>query len=589
MESHRLMDARDQHDVRAERDRSQLVKRLIPYLATQKLKMAAVVGSMSANAAVNLLTPWPLKLVVDHALGQQPIFGLVPGGPQRIFLLALAALGYVSLAALRGFFSFLRHRWVAEVSHETGLAMRSDLFAQVQRLSLRFHDRARVGDMVTRVTADVEKLQHTFVAGIGMLSVDLLTVIGVLVIMFLVDWQLALVSLTILPPLLLIFSNFRRRIKEASRAVRRGEGAMASLAQEVIASIRVVKAFGQEDREHDRFLEQTRSQAKATMQAATSEGIFAFWVEVATAMGFALVLGYGGWRVVQGELTVGQMLVFLQYVTTMQRPLKQLSRVTFLAQRASASAERINELFDAAPEVREAPHAACLGRVRGHIEFKDVWFGYEPDRPVLRGVNLMIGAGEVVAVVGPTGEGKSTLVSLIPRFYDPAQGRVFLDGQDVRNLRLRSLREQFSIVLQDSILFSGSVRDNIAYGRPGASEREVLEAAQAAHAHEFIVDLPESYDTHVGERGVTLSGGQRQRIAIARALLKDAPILILDEPTSFVDADSERLIMEALARLIKGRTTVLITHRASLTELADRVVGLRDGVIAELCPTSIPS
>jgi len=276
------------------------------------------------------------------------------------------------------------------------------------------------------------------------------------------------------------------------------------------------------------------------------------------------------------------MYVFMHYLTALYAPLQELTRLTTIVQKASVSAERIYELFEAAPEVHESPHAVTLKRARGSIAFERVWFGYEPDRPILKGVNLPIMAGEVMAVVGATGAGKSTLVSLISRFYDVTYGRVLIDGRDVRDLSLRSLRNQISIVLQDTILFSGSVRDNIAYGRPGATERDMLKAARAAHAHEFILALPEGYDTYVGERGVTLSGGQRQRIGIARALLKDAPILILDEPTSSVDRESELLILEALGRLIVGRTVIIITHRLSASDLADCVAVLSDGVITEV-------
>ncbi len=558
-----------------------MVRRLIAYLAEHRLMMAAVIATMLASTLVEMAGPWPLKLVVDNVLGEQPLYGHILDGFLQGLLLALAALSYVLLAALRGSFSFLRGRWLAEISQKASLAMRGDLYSQVQRLSLRFHDRARVGDTVTRLTNDVDKLQDAFVTGLSLFSVDMLTVFGIAVIMFLVDWQFALVAMIVLPPLFLIFSSFRRRLREASRAVRSGEGAMASMAQEVLSSIRVVKAFGQEDREQEKFLEQTRSMADASIRATTWEGMFSFWVEVATAAGIATVVGYGGWRVIEGNLTLGEMLVFMQYLTSLYTPLRRLSRLTSVVQKASASADRLYELFLAAPEVEEAPHALPLQRARGSIIFDGVWFAYEPDRPILRGIDLEIGAGEALAVVGPTGAGKSTLVSLIPRFYDANQGRLLVDGSDVRELRLRDLRDQISIVLQDPVLFSGTIRDNVAYGRPDATDREVVEAARAAHAHEFIVDLAEGYDSAVGERGVTMSGGQRQRIAIARAILKDAPILILDEPTSAVDAESEGIIMEALTALIEGRTVIIIAHRLSTTELADRVAVLVDGAIVE--------
>ncbi len=544
--------------------------------------MAAVAAAMLATAGVEILTPWPLKVVVDNVVGRYPLFGHVLHGSGRGVTLILAGLSSVLLAGLGGLLGVLYDRWLTEISQKVSLAMSSDLYAQVQRLSLRFHDRARVGDMVTRITRDVDELQGAFVSGLSTLSIDMVTLFGIAVIMFMMDWQFALVALLVVPPLLLLFSSsFRRRIKEASQAVRSSEGAIASLAQETLSSIRVVKAFGQEEREHQRFLDQTRSKVEANIRAITWQGVFAFLVDFITAIGIAIVLGYGGWRVIRGELTLGQMLLFMQYLRSLYSPLRGFSRLAGLVQRASASAERIDELFQAAPEVPESPRARSLGRPHGSIIFEDVWFAYEPARPVLRGISLDIRPGEVMVVVGPTGAGKSTLASLIPRFYDPTQGRVLVDGADVRDLRVRSLREQISIVLQDSLLFCGTIRDNIAYGCPSASDREVLAAAQAAHAHEFIIDLPDGYDAYVGERGVTLSGGQRQRIAIARALLKDAPILILDEPTSSVDTESEALIMKSLTRLMEGRTALIITHRVSLTALADRVAVIAEGVITQ--------
>jgi ATP-binding cassette, subfamily B, bacterial len=397
----------------------------------------------------------------------------------------------------------------------------------------------------------------------------------------LIDWQFALVSLLVVPALMVVVIRFRRRVKQIAREVRSNEGAIASLAQEVLSSIRVVKAFGQEDREHARFVVQARAQVDAQVRSATWQALFSLCVNLVTTLGVAVALGYGGVRVMRGELTLGEVLVFIQYLNTLYSPLRQFGRLASVVQTASASAERIDELFQAATEVPESPTAVALNRVRGTIAFEQVWFGYDLARPVLCGVDLHIGAGEVVAVLGPTGAGKSSLVSLIPRFYDPGRGRVLLDGQDLRTLRLRSLRQQISLVLQEPFLFSGSIFENIAYGRPGASSRAVLEAASAANADEFIERLPEGYDTPVGERGVTLSGGQRQRIAIARALLMDTPILILDEPTSAIDRDSEAVIMQALRRLIHGRTVIIISHRESATALAERVVVLRNGSIVE--------
>lgn len=558
-----------------------MARRLLRYLLPHRWLMGGAITAMIAGSLVDLAGPWPLKLIVDNVLAEQPLLGRELDGDLKWVLLALASAGFLLLAALRGGFAFLRTRWLTEASQEASVDMRADLYSQVQRFSLRYHDRSRTGDMVTRITTDVDKLQDAFATGLTLFSVDMLTVFGIVVVMLIVDWRFALVTLSVLPPLFFLFVQFRSRVKTASRDVRASEGSIASLAQEVLSSIRVVKAFSQEDREQERFGHQTRAKAEASVRVATLEGLFSLLVEVATALGVAIVLGYGGWRTISGEITLGEMLVFIQYLNIVYTPLRRLSRLTTVVQKAAASGERIYELFEVAPEVPEAEYPVFLGPLQGRLRFEDVTFGYVPNQPVLSNVMLEIAPGERVALVGPTGAGKTTLVSLIPRFYDPVAGSVFLDGHDLRELRLRSLREQISIVLQESILFSGSVRDNIAYGRPEASDEEVEAAAMAAHAHEFIVELPEGYDSPVGERGVTLSGGQRQRIAIARALLRDSPILILDEPTSSVDKQSEATIMDALRTLVQGRTVIIIAHRSSTTELAERLVVLREGRIVE--------
>jgi subfamily B ATP-binding cassette protein MsbA len=557
-----------------------MLLRLSRYLLPQKTRMLALLASMLLTSVVEMLVPWPIKFVVDNVLGHQPAFGIDLQPRPFAALLVLAAAAYALLAALRGLFGVLRQRWTAQVGQAASLALRGDLYTQVQRLSLGFYDRARTGDMVTRITRDVDKLQEAFVDGLSLFSVDLVTVLGIAATMLLVDWRFGLVSLLVVPPLLIIFGTFRGRVKEAARAVRSGEGAMASLSQEVLSTIRVVRAFGQEQREQVRFMDQTRSMADATIRAATWQGVFDFWVEVATAGGIALVLAYGASRVAAGELTLGTLLVFMQYVTTLYLPIRRLTRLTTVVQKASASAERIGELFQAAPDVTDPPNGRVLGRATGRLELRDVWFEYVPGRPILRGITLDVAPGEVVALVGSTGSGKSTLASLLTRMYDPTAGEVRLDGLDIREVRLRSLRAQFSMVLQDTALFAGTIRDNIAYGKPDATDEEIIAAARAAHAHGFISELPNGYATEVGERGVTLSGGQRQRIAIARALLRNAPVLIMDEPTSAVDPESERLILDALKHLVRGRTVLIITHRPSLTQLANRVVTLANGTVS---------
>ncbi len=557
-----------------------MFRRLLSYLVPQRFLMGGVIGTMLASTLVAMAVPWPLKLIVDNVLGLQPLFGREIEGTGQQVLLALAAFGFILLAALKGSLTAVRSRWVARVSQSAGLEMRRDLYAQLQRLSLRFHDTSRTGDIITRITTDVDRLQSAFVSGLSLFSVDMLTVLGIAVVMFLVDWQFALVAMIVLPSLLLIYTKFRGRVKEAAVEARQSEGGMASVAQEMLSSIRVVKAFGQEDQEQERFDTKTKSKADASVEVATWEGLFSLWIELATAAGIAAVLWYGGWRVLAGNLTVGEMILFSQYLTTLYSPLRRLSRLTTLVQRASASADRLSEIFDLEAEVPEAPEPVHIERASGRLQLEQVSFSYFGGQPVLQGIDLDLAAGETLALVGPTGTGKSTLVSLIPRFYDPGEGRILLDGTDLRQLEVKALRRQISFVLQDTALFSGTIRDNIAYGQPDAGDAAIIAVAKAANAHAFIEGFPDGYDASVGERGVTLSGGQRQRIAIARALLRDTPILILDEPTSAVDKQSESLILEALSRLIEGRTVVIIAHRLGTLDLVDRVAVLLEGRIA---------
>lgn len=559
-----------------------MLRRLLRYAAPHRCVLAGVLASMLATTFLETLKAWPLKFVVDNVLAHQPFparLHALDGGTPGVLLLLAASL-YIALAALRGGCAYLRDRGIGRVSAELSLAMRDDLYAHLQRLPLRFHDRARVGDTVARLTADATNLQNAFVDMASQFTVDLVTVLGIGVAMAVVDWRFALVSLTVLPPLYAVYVAFRRRIKSASHTARSGEGTVAAVATEALSSIRIVKAFGQEAAEQERVRTPARVVAAAVVREVAGEGLLALWVEVITAVGTALVIGYGGWRVATGTLSVGEMLLFLQYLTALYLPLKRLSKLTGTVQKASASAARIAELFAADTEADAPVDAAPLGGgVRGGIVLEDVWFGHAPGHPILKGVNLAVSPGETVAIIGGTGNGKTSLINLIPRFYDPTVGRVLIDGRDIRTVRLADLRAQISLVLQDAVLFRGSVRENIAYARPGATDREIVAAARAAHAHEFIAGLPQGYETPVGERGITLSGGQRQRIALARAILKDAPILIMDEPTSALDGESERMIMEALRDLMRGRTVLIVTHRLSMTALADRVVELKDGAI----------
>jgi subfamily B ATP-binding cassette protein MsbA len=402
-----------------------------------------------------------------------------------------------------------------------------------------------------------------------------------LVIMLWVNWRFALVSLSVAPLLFLTILYHTRRVSQAAREARKSEGLLASIAQETLASIRVVQGFGQERQQNVRFHGQSETSLKAYLMGVTYQARVAPIVDIMAASGLAIVMWYGTTRVLENELSIGDVIVFFAYVTSLYAPMRQLSRITLRTNKASIGAERIADILSQRSDVTDAPGAGPAPCFRGHVRFERVTFGYEHEQPVLDDFSLDVKAGETIALVGSTGAGKSTVASLLLRFYDPQAGRVTIDGRDVRDFTLGSLRDQISLVLQDSLLFSGSVRENIAFGRPDATDAEILAAAIAANADEFIRRMPDGYASSVSERATTLSGGQKQRIAIARAILRESPILILDEPTSGLDIASERTVMAAIQRLARGRTTFIIAHRLATIQFADRIAVLEGGRIVE--------
>lgn len=534
---------------------------------------------MVAITLVGLLRPWPLKFLIDDVLhvGQA---GAPPRAPTAI--ITAIALAIVGVAALQGLFGYLKEFFLSITSQRVAFSLRRALFEHIQRLSLAFHDRQRTGDLITRVTNDVTKVQELVMDKLlldGMTGV--LQFAGMLAVMLVFDWKLGLVALAWAPLVVVASSYFRRRIKAEEAKVRQREGDVVSLTQETMSSIRVVKAFGRERFAVERFAEQTDEMMKASVNVARLEARFSWAMTVLTAVGFAAFVFYGALRVLAGALTAGTLIVFIQYMRDLQGPLNTLSRLWAKLARVMVRAERILEVLGERPEVEEGPTARSAPRFRGEIRFEQVSFGYRPDRLVLRDVEIALDPGEVVAVVGPTGAGKSTLASLLLRLYDPLQGAVRIDGRDIRDYTLDSLVEQIGVVLQESLLFQASVRENIAYGRLNATLEEIREAARIANCDEFIEGLPQGYETIVGERGGTLSGGQRQRIAIARAVIRDAPILILDEPTTGLDAESEEIVLQALERLMRGRTTLLIAHKLATVRRADRIYVIDDGEIVE--------
>jgi subfamily B ATP-binding cassette protein MsbA len=459
--------------------------------------------------------------------------------------------------------------------------LRLRLYHRIQRLSLAYHDKSRTGDLLSRVTSDIDAIQSFITSGLLSALVNSMTLVGMVCVMFYINWQFTLIALSVAPLLFGVVYTYTRRIKKASRAVRKKEGEIVSVIQEVLSSIRVVKAFAREDYEERRLQEESLEGVEIALKARSLKAKLAPLVDIIVAIGTAMVLWFGARMALNGTLSAGSLIVFIFYLGKMYKPMQELSKMTDAYSKAAVGYERIKEILDAEGEVKDLPGAKPAPYFKGNIEFEQVNFSYSPDAPLLKDVSFKVEQGQVVALVGPTGAGKSTIISLIPRFYDPTSGIVKIDGADVRQFKQKSLRQQISLVLQETLLFHGTIWNNIAYGKPGASRGEIFRAAELANAHEFIDKMPDSYDTIVGERGVTLSGGQRQRIAIARAIIRDTPILILDEPSSGLDAASEKLVFEALDRLMENRTTIVIAHRLSTIRKANCIFVIKDGAIIE--------
>lgn len=541
-----------------------------------------------AATPLALLMPVPLKIAVDSVVGGDPLPGflrpLVPDAliASSLWLLVFAAalqVLLVLLVELRGLSEAVLKTQTGEV---LTLGFRARIFRHIQRLSLLFHDMQGTADSTYRVQYDAPSIQwfvtHGFIPAIS----AALMLGSMIYVTARINEQLALVALAISPVLFLAAHFYNRRMRPRYKTVKRLESNALKVVQEVFAAVRVVKAFGREESERERFLEVSEKGVRERVRLALAEGLFGLFVNLTVAVGTALVLFVGIRNVQSGALSLGELLVVLAYLTRLYGPLQVMGQLVKRLQSHLASAQRVFAVLDECPDVVERPNARPLLRAAGAVECRDVCFGYDPRTRVLQDISFAVEPGTRVGIAGATGAGKTTLASLLVRFYDPQAGAIFLDRIDLRDYRLADLRNQFALVLQEPVLFSTSITENIAYARPGASETEIMAAAKAAHAHDFVVDLPEGYDTLVGERGMRLSGGERQRISLARAFLKDAPILILDEPTSSVDTKAEAEIMEAMDRLMEGRTTFMIAHRLSTLQRCDLLVVLDHGRLVEV-------
>jgi len=557
-------------------------RRLLGYARRQRSRFIVIALLTVCASSLVALQPWPMKLLVDHVLGNKSVPGALQNfasSPQTLLVvivaagLALFVLNSLLDAALTWLWTVSGRRMVYDLAE--------DMFARLQRRSLLFHSRNSVGDTMSRITVDCWAVHKVLDALCFAPAHALLTIVAMIALMSRLDTTLTWIAL-ITAPLMVAASFFvGKPLRAAAKLKREIESRIQAHIQQTLTGIPVVQAFGQEEREQEKFEKFADSAIRVQQRSTLIGSVNSLTSGLITTLGTGVILWFGARHVLAGELTIGSLLVFLVYLNSLQTQMKTFTGVYTTMQGLSASVDRVGEVLDAAPEVTDNPDARPLPQLRGEVRFENVSFEYEPGRPVLRAISLTASPGETLAIVGSTGAGKSTLVNLIPRFFDVNAGRVLIDGHDVRDVRLADLRAHISIVLQEPFLFPFSLAENIAYGRPNAAREEIIAAAQAANVHDFIQALPRGYDTIVGERGATLSGGERQRIAIARAFLKSAPILILDEPTSALDAETEQSILSALQRLMQGRTTFVIAHRLSTIRRATRIVVLDRGQIAE--------
>ncbi|MCG9893727.1 MAG: ABC transporter ATP-binding protein/permease [Thermosynechococcaceae cyanobacterium MS004] len=563
----------------------QIVRRFRHHIRQEWLLVGVAVFSLVAQVGLRLLEPWPLKFVFDWVIAAPPGdratgFPWLDGLSANA-LLWVCAIALVVVTGLRSLAEYGSTVGFALVGNRVLTKVRDELFRHLQNLSLSFHNEARSGDLTLRVISDVGMLKDVVVTALLPMLGNALILVGMLALMLWLHLELTLLAFLTIP--LFSFTTIRlsNRIREVSRKQRRQEGAMASTAAETMGAIKIVKTLSLEETFAQAFVGQSKKSLRDGVKAKRLEAQLERTVDLIIAIATALILGRGAHLVTHGAMTPGDLLVFLSYLKNAFKPVRDFAKYTGRLAKATAAGERILNLLDQTPAIVDAPHARPAPRLSGAIRFETVDFAYQADHPILRDIRFTANPGQQVAIVGLSGSGKSTLASLLLRLYEPNRGRILIDGRDIQDYTIDSLRAQISVVLQDSLLFAASVWDNIAYGNATASREEIVQAAQLANAHDFILNLPQGYDTTLGERGVTLSGGQRQRIAIARAAIRQSPILVLDEPTTGLDKENERTVIDALARLAQQRTTLIITHDLSLAATADQVLYLEQGEILE--------
>ena len=562
-----------------------LIQSLIrPYRGT----LAIILAAMLVQTAASVAGPWPLKIVLDNVAGNHKLphwlgYLMEPllTGSGKMQIAAGAAVAFILIAVVSAVASYVANYYTTSVGQWVANDLRMSTYHHLQQLSLRYYDTHQTGTLLSTITTDVQTIQGFASSSTLGILVDLFTILAILAIMFWMNWDFTLIAVAVTPFMVLLLSRFKKAVKKATHEVRKQQSEIIAVVEQGLQSMRAVKAFGRQDLEQEDLSEVSKATVAAALKARKIKAMLSPIVTVTVALCTAVVLWRGSSLILRDVMTVGELTVFLSYLNMFFKPVRALSTMTNTIAMTAVGVDRVRAILDADTVIPQRARARSPESLKGEITFEHVAFGYEADQPVLKDAHFQIKAGEMVGLVGTTGGGKSTIVSLIPRFYDPNAGRILIDGVDIRDFDLQGLRNQIGYVLQETVLFRGTVAENIAYGRSGATRQETVEAAKLANADEFIVKMPHGYDSLVGDRGDTLSGGQRQRIGIARAVIRNNPILILDEPTAALDTESEKLVMEALERLMKGRTVITIAHRLSTIRDANKIIVLKDGVVAE--------
>jgi ATP-binding cassette, subfamily B, bacterial len=558
--------------------------RVKPYLRPYRKYLIGVMALTVTTAILGLAEPWPLAVILNTVLSEEHTTGILAtvfgDDPTTWVVLVSMVVARFLIIAVGNAFTVLSHYLGSTTEQNMVMDLRSDLFAHVQRLSFTYHDQRQTGALMSQINIQAASVGN-IVMVIPPIAEAFLTLLGMLAIALLLDWELALLALAVVPLLYWSFGVYGSRIVPRLRKVQELEWRSLSIVHEAMAMLRVIVSFGREDYEHQRFREQGKTAVDERVKLTVSQSMYTLFVQTATAAGTSLVLGVGAWHVIQGKISVGELIVLMTYIASVYQPLEQISTTVGMIHEELVQFNASLDLLDMEPDVTERPDAVELGRSSGHVVVGGVGFAYKGRQETLSDISFEALPGEKVAIVGHTGAGKSTLMSLLVRFYDPVSGVIQIDDVDLRDLKLSSLREQISVVLQEPLLFSGTIAENIRYGKLDADHDDIVAAARAANAHDFIEGLPEGYGTILGERGAHISGGERQRICVARAFLKDAPILILDEPTSSIDSKTEGVILDALDDLMEGRTSFMIAHRLSTVRHADQIIVLNQGRIVE--------